>query len=115
MNKSGRNIRTGGYICKFLVLLTKGFRYNLDSELQADIMKTGLARINTKTDFIVFNPEVKTERIDDEGRSVILPSEAKDKVYVKLDDFGSAEALTENCGFTVNTRYAVTFMLAEEY
>lgn len=102
-------------ISEVLILRTRSFIYQIDSDLQADIMEEGLDRINPKTNFIVFNPEVKKERIEDEGRSVILPSKAKDKVYAILDDFGSAEALTENCGFTVYTQYAVTFMLAEEY
>jgi len=104
-------------ISEVLLLRTRGFIYQLDSDLQADIMEKGLARINPKTDFIVFNPEAEEEeeRIEDEGRSVIYPSQAKVKVYAKLDDFGSPEALSENCGFTVHTPYAVTFMLAEEY
>lgn len=98
-----------------LLLRTKGFFNEIEPELQVDIMERGLNGLNPETDFLVFDPGAVLERIEDEGRTVVYPSQAKDKVYVKLDDFGSAEELSENCGFTVNTKYAVTFMLAEEY
>lgn len=103
-------------LSEVLLLRTRGFIHEIDPDIQADIMEKGLKRINPKApDFIVFDPKAEKERIEDEGRSVIFPSKAKDKVYVKLDDFGSAEALSEDCGFPVNTRFSVVFMLAEEY
>jgi len=103
-------------LSEVLLLRTRGFIYTIDEDTQADIMEKGLNRIHPKApDFIVFDPKADTERIEDEGQSVILPSKAKDKVYVKLDDYGSKEVLSENCGYPVNTRFAVTFLLAEEY
>lgn len=102
-------------LSEVLLLRTRRFIYQLDSDLQADMIEEGLTRINPKTNFIVFDPKAEEERTEDEGQSVILPSKAKEKVYAILDDYGSPEALTDNCGFRVNTRYAVTFMLAEEY
>lgn len=65
--------------------------------------------------FIVFDPKAERERKEDNEESLILPSAANDKVFVKLDDFGSEEALSENCGYSVNTQFAVTFLLAEEW
>jgi hypothetical protein len=103
-------------LSEVLLLRTRGFINEIDPDMQAEIMEKGLKRINPKApDFIVFDPKADRERIEDEGRSVILPSKAKDKVYVKLDDFGSAEALSEDCGFPVSTRFSVVFMLAGEY
>jgi hypothetical protein len=102
-------------LSEVLLLRTRGFIHEIDPDIQAEIMEKGLKRINPKTDFIVFDPKAEKERIEDEGRSVILPSKAREKVYAKLDDFGSAEALSENCGLPVNTRFSVVFMLAEEY
>lgn len=99
-----------------LLLMTRGFQFEIDRPTQAKILEKGLDRIHPKApDFIVFDPKAEKERTEDEGRSVIFPSEAADKVYVKLDDYGSKEALSENCGYPVNTPFAVTFMLAEEY
>jgi hypothetical protein len=102
-------------LSEVLLLRTRGFIHEIDPDMQAEIMEKGLERINPKTDFIVFDPKAESERVEDEGRSVIFPSKAKDKVYAKLDAFGSAEALSEDCGIQVNTRFSVVFMLAEEY
>lgn len=103
-------------LSEVLFLRTRGFIYSIDEDTQAEITEEGLKRIDPKTpDFIIFDPKADKERTEDEGRSLILPSKAKEKVYVKLDDYGSPEVLSENCGFSVNTRFAVTFLLAEEY
>ena len=102
-------------LSEVFVLRTRGFIKEIEPDLQADIMEKGLKRINPKTDFIVFDPKASKERTEDEGETVRVPSKTKDKVYATLDDFGSAEALSENCGFPVNTQFLVTFMLAEEY
>jgi len=104
------------HLSEVLLLMTRGFQFEIDHPTQAKILEKGLAKIHPKApDFIVFDPKAEKERIEDEGRSVILPSKAKDKVYVKLDDYGSKEVLSENCGYPVNTQFTVTFMLAEEY
>jgi len=98
------------------VRMTRGFQFETPQPTQREILREGLKRIDPKApDFIIFDPKADKERTDDEGRSLILPSKAKEKVYAKLDDFGSPEALSENCGYPVNTQFAVTFMLAEEY
>lgn len=98
-----------------LLLTTRGFN-ETPTDIQAEIMEVGLKRIHPKApNFIVFNPKEEKERPDDNGESLILPSKSEEKVYAILDDFGSSEALSENCGSKVNTRYALTFLLAEEY
>jgi hypothetical protein len=102
-------------IGEVLLLTTRGFS-QIQPDIQAEILEEGLKRIQPKApDFIIFDSKVTEEQKEDEGRSVRLPSRGKEKVYAKLDDFGSSEALSESSGFKVNTRYALTFMLAEEY
>ncbi len=101
---------------KILLLMTRGFQFETPQPIQREILEKGLERIHPKApDFIIFDPKADKERTDDEGRSLILPSKAKEKVYAKLDNYGSKEALSKNCGYPVNTQFAVTFMLAEEY
>ena len=103
-------------LSEILLLRTRGFVYSIDEDAQVEITEEGLKRIDPKApNFIVFDPKAEKERTEDNGESLILPSKAKEKVYAKLDDFGSAEALSENCGHSVNTQFAVTFLLAEEY
>ena len=99
-----------------LLLMTRGFQFAIPQPAQRDILEKGLERIDPKApNFIVFDPKADKERPEDNGESLILPSAAEEKVYVKLDNFGSKEALSENCGYHVNTPFAVTFLLAEEY
>jgi hypothetical protein len=94
-----------------------GFQGIDDDSIGGDIITKAIGWIKPdKPDFLVFDPEAKKTGYEDEGRTLhIAYPRLKDKVYVKLDDFGSAEALSENVGQKVNTQYAVTFMLAEEY
>ncbi|RLF38194.1 MAG: hypothetical protein DRN03_00330 [Thermoplasmata archaeon] len=96
-------------------LFTVGFR-SLPSDIQTEIIKKAMEKISPKTDFIVFRNEPGEDHYEDEGRTYVyyMPNLPK-KVYVKLDDFGSPEILSEQLGTKVNTRYVVTFMLAEEY
>lgn len=99
-----------------LLLMTRGFQFGIPQPTQRNILEKGLDRIDPKApNFIVFDPKAEKERKEDNEESLILPTDAEEKVYVKLDDFGSNEALSENCGYSVNTQFAVTFLLAEEY
>ena len=103
-------------LSEILLLRTRGFVYSIDEDAQVEITEEGLKRIDPKApNFIVFDPKAEKERTEDNGESLILPTDAKEKVYAKLDDFGSNEALSKNCGHPVNTQFAVTFLLAEEY
>ncbi len=107
-------------MCGHLILMTEGFR-NLPEELQNRILKATLDKISSSTDLIVFDPYVDPdaplkETYEDEGRTLRIPVRGLErKVYGKLDDFGSAEALSREAGFPVQTRYALTLMLADEY
>ncbi len=67
-------------------------------------------------DFLVFDPEAKQKRIEDQGRSLTIPMKTlRDKVYVKLDDYGSPEELSRQVGYPVSTQFAITFMLPEDW
>ena len=56
------------------------------------------------------------EKYEDEDRSLHISAPwLEEKVYVKLDDYGSKENLKENCGFEVSTRFTATIMLPEDY
>jgi hypothetical protein len=67
-------------------------------------------------DFIVFDPNIGGEKYEDEGRSYHLSAPwLEKKVYVKLDDYGTKENLSENIGFPVNTQFVATLMLPEDY
>jgi len=103
----------------FLLVLTSNFKNTISPEAAAEIIKETLQTIRPEgkgQDFIVFDPQAKELRVEDEGRTMIIPTKAEDKCYAKLDDFGSVEALREDAGMPeLNTRYAVTIMLAEDY
>lgn len=88
----------------------------LPEETQARTMAEALKRITTSTNFIVFDPKATKETVEDERRTIRLPTKAPKKVYAKLDDYSglSDEELIEWAGTTEYKRY-VTFMLAEEY
>ena len=98
---------------------TSGFIEEIPKDEQAIIYCIATAKINQKTDFIIFDPEMdKTAKpqFEDDGRSFHIPMNTiPKKVYVKLDDFGSKETLSENVGHPVQTQFLITFMLAEEY
>ncbi|RLJ08610.1 MAG: hypothetical protein DRP12_00145 [Candidatus Aenigmatarchaeota archaeon] len=100
----------------FIPLSTRGFASEIHPDLQAKIWEITMREISPKTDFIVFDPDAKERKYEDEGRTLRVPMpELPKKVYAKLDDFGSPEVLSEQLGTKVNTQYLVTFMLAEEY
>jgi len=103
----------------FLLLCTSNFQNTISPEAVVEIIKETRQTIRPEgkgQDFLVFDPEAKNLRVEDEGRTMIIPTNAEDKCYAKLDDFGSVEALRENAGMPeLNTQYAVTIMLAEDY
>ena len=103
----------------FLLVFTSNFQATIEEDAGGEIIKQTIANIKPEgkgQDFIVFDPKAKESRIEDEGRSLIIPTNSKHKCYAKLDDFGSVEALRDNAGMQeLNTQYAVTIMLAEDY
>jgi len=107
----------------YVIMRTRGFIADIEPDLQAKIMHYALRRIKPqKPNWVVFYPEGegKKEHLEDEGRTLITTMKGlAKKVYVILDDFGSVKALKENMGKyappDLNTRYVVTFLLAEEY
>ena len=106
----------------FVLMQTRGFQSEIPEEVRGRILQHALEHIKPdKPNWVVFYPdgEVKEHR-EDEGRTMITTTQGlKKKVYAILDDFGSVEALKENMGRyappNLNTRYVVTFLLAEEY
>jgi len=100
----------------FFIVTTSGFSA-LPEDVARDILSRGIATIKPDNpDFIVFDPEAKRTEFEDEGRTLhIAYPKLDEKVYVKLDDYGSKEVLSDSVGSPVNTQYAVTFLLAEEY
>lgn len=68
-------------------------------------------------DFIVFERnDTPFEKEEDEGRSLKIGMPGlEDKVYVKLDDYGSKEALADSVGHPVNTQLVATYMLSSDY
>lgn len=99
-----------------LVLRTSGFSEYVPQELQALIVAAGMRKVSPETNFLVFDPEAQQECKEDGGASLRIPmKDLKSKVYAILDDYGSSEALSESCGYPVQTRYALTFLLPEEY
>lgn len=99
-----------------LILRTRGFITQIPADEQATIMAITLQNISPSTDFVIFDPTVEKKTIEDEGRTVHFAFKTiPKKVFARLDDYGSVEALRENSGMNVNTQYALTFMLAEDY
>lgn len=99
----------------FVILATSGFA-KLNPELQAKIMKIAISKINKKTNWIVFDPDVKREQLEDEGITLRMPFKGiPENVYAILDDHGSPEMLSMQMGCSVNTQYTLTFLLASEY
>ena len=107
----------------FVLIRTRGFVSEIPPDIQGKIMTYALRRIRPeKPSWVVFYPNdgKREEHLEDEGRTLITVLEGLiKKVYVILDDFGSVEALRENMGEyappSLNTKYTVTFLLAEEY
>ncbi|NIA09341.1 MAG: hypothetical protein GWP10_06345 [Nitrospiraceae bacterium] len=101
---------------KAFIVMTRGF-HELPADIGGDILSKGINLIKPDNpDFIVFDPKAEKDTSEDDGRTLHIAYPKLDaKVYVKLDDYGSKEVLSESVGSQVATQYAVTFMLAEEY
>lgn len=107
-----------------VMMFTPGFR-SLSSDMQAKIMDHAMKQIHPVDeetgkggpDMIVYDPEFSgPQRFEDQGRSMHVPVPGLgEKVYAKLDDYGSAEALSESMGERTGARYTVTFLLSSEY
>lgn len=84
----------------FVIMRTSGFIREIPEEVQTNIVTYALRRINPKTGMVVFYPDgEKEEHIEDEGQTLITTIKGlTTKVYVKLDDYGSPEALRESMG-----------------
>jgi hypothetical protein len=69
-----------------------------------------------RVDFLIAGPDEVELKYEDEGRTVRvrLPS-LPQKVYVKIDDFETREALAESFGRAVKSQFVATFLLPEEY
>ena len=70
---------------------------------------------------IVFCPDAEEASYEDEGRTYRYPLKNIDamelrKVYAKLDDYGSVEALRRSTGeISLSTQYVMTLLFAHEY
>lgn len=69
----------------------------------------------TIPDFVIFDPSSSGEQYQDDNRSLKIGMKLPAKVYAKMDDYGSAEALSREVGHPVRTQFVVTFMMAEDY
>jgi hypothetical protein len=104
---------------------TSNYLNSIPSELDAQIRTAAISKLGTSVnkygeyipDFIIFDPRASHDQFEDEGRSLRLPMNIPrgDKVYVKLDNYGSQEELSRHVGHTVSTQFVVTFMMAEDY
>lgn len=103
-------------VTNYFMVVTCGFS-GLPEAIQWDIISRGMAEIRPENpDFIVFDPKQAKTELEDDGRTLhVAYPRLETKVYAKLDDYGSKEVLSENVDRKVNTQYAVTFILAEEY
>ncbi len=100
----------------YVILTTRGFRDGIDPNIAGHIMADTFENIRpNEPTMIVYEPECKKSRYEDDGRTLIKPTKATQKVYAKLDDYHSPETLSESIGRKVTTQYVVTFLLAEEY
>ena len=100
------------------IVATPGFLNEIPQEKQAIIFTLTTNQITPKCDFFVFDPNTTKTKIEyqDDGRTMYFPMKTiPKKVYAKLDDYGSKEALSDSVGHRVQTRYTLTFMLAEDY
>jgi len=103
-------------VTNYFMVMTRGFS-DLPADIAGDILTRGMAAIKPDNpDMVVFDPKQAKTVNEDGGRTLhVAYPRLKTKIYVKLDDYGSKEFLSENVGHPVNTQYMVTFLLAEEY
>lgn len=104
---------------------TTNFLNQISSEMDTKIRGIALKRLGDKgknqygetiPDLIIFDPHFNGEIYQDDNRSLkIGENDIPAKVYAKLDDYGSAEALSREVGRPVRTQFVVTFMMTEDY
>jgi hypothetical protein len=108
----------------FTIVQTRGFITDIPDEVKASILEFGLKNISKKTDLLVFKPEQVETREEDEGRTLVIHIDhLTKKCYAKLDDFGEPTQweqtyepeIVEELRKAPNSRFVITFMLAEEY
>ena len=100
----------------YIIMRTQGFT-DIPGKQQVDILTIASKKIGVKPDFLVFDSEQETTIEEEDGGRTLRIAYPKldEKVYVKLDDYGDADTLSENVGYRVETQYVATFMLASEY
>jgi len=107
-------------------VMTSNMSSSISPENQMKIFKIAHEKLGCKgeteygecaPDFLIFDPTERFfEKEEDDGRSLHIGFPGlESKVYVKLDDYGSRENLSENIGYPVDTRFLKTFMLSEDY
>jgi len=97
-----------------VILRTPGFIHDISEEKQAEIMTIALKHINPKTTWVVFKKDAE-QHYEDEDRTLVIPMDIPEKVYAIQDDYHDPETLSQEVGEKVNTRYTLTFLLADEY
>ncbi len=97
-----------------ILLTTPGFR-SLSPDHQVEAMTKAGAKLTETTDWVVLDPQAKKEGYEDQGQTFHATFSGPKKVYAIRDDYRTVEALRENSGEDVNSRYALTLLLAEEY
>ena len=106
------------------MVATSNFLNSIPSDIDADIRHIALNEIGKDKnqwgelipDFIVFDPKASKKILEDDDRTLRIPMKnLPDKVYAKLDNYGSKEVLSEQVGHHVNTQYVLTFMMADDY
>ena len=110
----------------FCMVATSNFLSQISFEMDAKMRTIALKRIAERgivagelfPDFLVFDPHLLgvTEKWEDEGRTlrIAMPG-LPGTVYVKADNYGSLEILSEQRGHEVTTPYLITIMMAEDW
>lgn len=116
------------------MVATSNFLEQVSSDMDARLRGIALKRLGDKRknrygetipDFIIFDPDFESplvtkyplhEKYEDDNRSLRISMPGlPGKVYVKLDDYGSPETLSEQVGHKVRTQFVITLMMAEDY
>jgi hypothetical protein len=108
------------------MVATSNFLSQISFEMDAKMRTIAFKRIGERgivdgelyPDFLVFDPDLQllTERWEDEGRTLRIGMPGlPGRVYVKVDNYGSPEILSEQIGREVTTPYLITIMMAEDW
>ena len=102
-------------------VVTAGIDKNLGDVLPAKIIVSCLPLFTGKIDFIVIDPEFEKRTIEDGGNTLRLPANEidpgiKERIYAKIDDYGSIERLRQATGEKeLNTKYVLTVLYPREW